>query len=183
MKIPLLYIFTAILVWSCNAPAADTKKGPAITGSHAGTVQAVAQPQNSSVQEGEAQAYTKAIAEYIKEVYTKGKQLPDTLFIGRNIDFPDITLPATIEQARIVLLTSEEAQQKLAYRKTLVYLNVMGWIEKDKAEFLIVRFNEFKPQHNCHIYFERSEGMLVLDSLGFNYPYGKPQKREGDFHH
>ena len=176
MKARLLYTFTFLLVCSCGAPVADAKKEPGTAEVHVDSVK-VAPPKTSSPQNDTAELYTKAIAEYIKAAYTKGTPLPDTLFIGRNIDFPAITLPAVIHTANILLLTSEEAQQKLSYRRSLVFLNVMGWIEKEQAEFLIVRFNEFKPQHNCSIFLVRNAGALVLDSLGFNYQYVKPQKR------
>lgn len=181
MRTTLLYTSFFLLFISCDTPGAHTA-GNATGKQPADTTATVAKEHEVSPQIDTAALYSKAIALYIKEAY-KGKPLPDTLFIGRHIEFPGITLPAVIEQGNIMLLTGEEAQKKLVYRKSLVFLNVMGWISKEDAEFLIVRFNEFRPQHNCHIYFKRQGGEQVLDSLGFEYPYGKQQKREGDFHH
>lgn len=123
-------------------------------------------------------AYVNAISEYIKDVYVNGVVRPDTLFIGKNVDMPNIKLPNSIEGITTVLITSEAAQNKLSYRKSLVYLNVVGWPERDKSEFIIVRFNEFKPQHNCTIHFKRNikTRQMELESLKFDYPNGQKTK-------
>lgn len=123
----------------------------------------------------QTKAYCQAISEYIKAVYVAGVSRPDTLFVGKNTDMPDIRLPNVIEGINTVLLTSEIAKRKLTYRKSLVYLNVVGWIEPRKSEFLIVRFNEFKPQHNCTIHFKRNAQTkeMELEKLTFQYPYDK----------
>lgn len=121
-------------------------------------------------------AYTTAISEYIKAVYKIGVPRPDTLFIGKNADMPDIILPTSIQGINTVLTTSEDAGKKLSYRSSLVYLNVVGWLDKNRAEFIIVKFHEFKPQHNCTIHFRYdSKGEMQLTSLSFQYPYGKKQ--------
>lgn len=122
-----------------------------------------------------AKAYCQAISEYIKAVYKKDVPRPDTLFIGKNVDMPDITMPNTIQGINTVLITSEAAEQKLSYRKSLVYLNVVGWLDSDKHEFIVVRFHEFKPQHNCSIHFKRNSRSkeMELASLTFQYPYTK----------
>ena len=120
-------------------------------------------------------AYCQAISEYLKVVYEKGSPTPDTLFIGKNVDMPDIVLPVVINGINTVLLTSEEAEKKLTYRKSLVYLNVVGWIEREKSEFIIVTFYEFKPQHNCSIHYKYNSKSkeMELVSLNFQYPYGQ----------
>ncbi len=123
-------------------------------------------------------AYVNAISEYIKAVYVNGVARPDTLFIGKNVDMPNIKLPNSIEGITTVLITSEAAQNKLSYRKSLEYLNVVGWPERDKSEFIIVRFNEFKPQHNCTIHFKRNAKtrQMELEGLTFQYIYGQKIK-------
>lgn len=120
-------------------------------------------------------AYSRAISEYLKAVYKKDVPTPDTLFIGKNVDMPDIKLPQTIQGITTVLMTSEEAEKKLSYRKSLVYLNVVGWLDSDKQEFIVVKFHEFKPQHNCSIHFKRNPRSkeMELESLTFQYPYSK----------
>lgn len=166
-----------MLLCSCGSPSETMKESKPAD-----------KPGNISVQTTPMKAetteiYVQAIGDYIKEVYKNGKPLPDTLFIGRHPDFPDITLPPTIQSANIALVTGEEGQAKLAYRKKLVYLNVMGWIDKEMAQLLIVTFNEFKPQHNLSLFYKLGAGAPVLDSTAFDYPYGKTQKHEGDFRH
>lgn len=125
-------------------------------------------------------AYNQAISEYIKAVYKKDVPRPDTLFIGKNVDMPDIALPNTIQGIITVLMTSEEAKQKLSYRKSLVYLNVVGWLDGDNQEFMIVRFHEFKPQHNCSIHFKHNSRSkeMELESLTFQYPYTKKKMQK-----
>ncbi len=108
---------------------------------------------HSSTTVEETKAYSQAIAEYIKAVNKKDKLFFDTLFIGKHEDFPDINLPASLENTKIISLTSEEANKKLTYRN-LVYLNVIGNISKDHSNFIIVTFNVSKqksyiPKHNC----------------------------------
>lgn len=117
--------------------------------------------------------YTVAISEYIKAAYRGGITLTDTLFIGKNPDMPDVNLPAVIANVPVILVTSETAKQTLGYRDSLTYLNIIGWPGKEQSEFLIVRFESFKPQHNCTILLKPSADTFLLDSLYFDYPYGK----------
>lgn len=177
LLLPCVYM---LLLCSCGA---DSDKSASGTGQHADTALATGTQQKAPTKDEITEAYVKAIGDYIKVVYKDGKPLPDTLFIGKHPDFPDIALPPTIEGANIALVTVEEGQQKLNYRKTLVYLNVMGWIEKEEAELLIVTFNEFRPQHNFSVFYKRAAVVLVLDSQAFNNPYTKAQKREGKLQH
>ncbi len=116
--------------------------------------------------------YTRAISEYITAKYKTGVSRPDTLFIGKNVDMPDIELPREIGGIITYLISSEDGQKKLKYRTSLVYLNVVGWIEKHTSEFIIVSFPEFKPQHICTLHFKNGpmRGALVLDSMKFEYP-------------
>ncbi len=127
---------------------------------------------SSAIKKAE-QLYTRAISEYIDAMYKPGVTRPDTLFIGRNVDMPRIQLPRTINGLNILMLTSEEGERKLSYRKTLIYLNVVGWIDPQKSEFIIVAFNAFKPQHNCNMHFSHTPvgDNIKLDSLSFQYPY------------
>lgn len=123
-------------------------------------------------------AYCRAISEYIKAVYKSGIARPDTLFIGKNVDMPGtIKLPGAIEGITTVLITSEAAEKKLNYRKSLVYLNVVGWLDKDSSEFIVVTFFEFKPQHNCSMHFKNNPKSkeMELERLKFEYIYGQKQ--------
>lgn len=90
--------------------------------------------------------YTQAIAEFIKATYQKDNTTFDTLYFGKHIygqpdDFPDIELPQIIENTQIRLISPELGQKKQAVQKKLVYVNMMGWVDKEKAEFVLVVFS------------------------------------------
>lgn len=118
--------------------------------------------------------YCQAVAEYIKAVYNRDNPVPDTLYLGKNPEYPDIQLPASISNVPVKLMTADAAETYLKNRKGWVFLNVIGWPEQENPEFLIVTFFEgWKPQHNCHLYFSHipTGNDLLLDSLKFEYPY------------
>jgi hypothetical protein len=119
--------------------------------------------------------YTQAIAEFIKAAYKKDKTTFDTLYFGKHIygqadDFPDIELPETIEQTEIRLVTPELGQKKQAERKSLVYVNMMGWVDKEEAEFVLVVFSN-GGQHQCdyfiHFNYNTSSNKFELEKIEF----------------
>ena len=120
-------------------------------------------------------AYSRAIAEYIQAVYKRDKTSFDTLFFGKHDDFPDIQLPAVIQNTNIKLLTTGEADKKRKYHKSLVFINMIGWIKKNKSEFMLVTFYPgYVHQFDCIINFnynsQRHE--YELENLEFkNYAY------------
>jgi hypothetical protein len=129
--------------------------------------------------------YTQAIAEFIKAAYKKDKTTFDTLYFGKHIygqpdDFPDIELPPTIEKAHIRLVSPEVGQKKQAAIKSLVYVNMMGWIDNEKAEFLLVVFtNGGEHQYDYFINFNHdiSSDKFDLDKIEFeNYLHSNGQK-------
>lgn len=122
--------------------------------------------------------YTQAIAEFIKAVYQKDKTIFDTLYFGKHVygqpdDFPDIELPQTIEKTQISLVSPEEGQLKQSKRKSLVYVNMMGWVDNEKAEFVFVVFkNGGEHQYDFFINFNAnaSTNKFELDKIEFeNY--------------
>ena len=129
--------------------------------------------------------YTQAIAEFIKAAYRKDKSTFDTLYFGKHIygqpdDFPDIELPATIENTQIRLVTPAVGQKKQAESKSLVYVNMMGWVDKEKAEFILVVFtNGGEHQYDYFINFitKTSTNKFELDKIEFeNYLHLNGQK-------
>jgi len=129
--------------------------------------------------------YTQAIAEFIKVAYKKNKTTFDTLYFGKRSfgqadDFPDITLPTTIENTHIRLVAPELGQIKQTQQKSLVYVNMMGWVDKVKADFIFVVFtNGGEHQYDYFINFinEASTGKFELDKIEFeNYLNLKGQK-------
>jgi len=120
--------------------------------------------------------YSQAISEYVKEIFKKDKLRYDTLFFGKNPEFPDIKLPAEIQNTKIVVLTQESADRKLKYKKSLVYINMIGWVNQKDAKFMLVTFfvdSGYRPQHNCEIDFNYNaeEKAYKLDRLEFKYLY------------
>lgn len=117
--------------------------------------------------------YSMAIAEYIKAMSSKNETPADTLFINKRSDFPEISFPASIEKVNIRLISEDDVASYLKRQKPDVLLNVIGWLENNRSEFIIVTFHEgAKPQHNCHLYFVHTDkNEMKLDSLSFEYPY------------
>ncbi|MBX2904734.1 MAG: hypothetical protein KF744_01765 [Taibaiella sp.] len=113
--------------------------------------------------------YTSAIEHYVAHALIS---LPDTVFINRHPDFPGINLPPVIAKTNIKLVDGDRTTTYFAGRDNVLLLNVMAWPEAEKAEFLIVTFRDLKPQHNAHLYLERTDSGYVLDSFGMEYPYG-----------
>jgi hypothetical protein len=170
-----LVVIPAFLVYSCgtsNANSSEAAEKKIITDSASLSLKT-----DTVISKAElTAAYVSAITEYVKAAYKNDKSVFDTLFINKRPDFPQMSLPAVIEKAAIVLIQHEECLKRLKYRESLVLLNVIGWVEKEKSEFIIVTFRECgKPQHNCHLYFSNPGGMNRpgLDSLRFEYQYGK----------
>ena len=139
-----------------------------------------------TVQKGElTKIYTQAIAEFIKAAYKKDKTTFDTLYFGKHIygqpdDFPDIELPQTIEKTQIRLVIPEVGQKKQAERKSLVYVNMMGWVDKEKAEFILVVFTnggEHQYDYFINFSFNTSTNKFELDKIEFeNYLHSNGQK-------
>lgn len=129
--------------------------------------------------------YTQAIVEFIKVAYKKDRTTFDTLYFGKRSfgqadDFPDITLPLTIENTQIRLVTPELGQIKQNQQKSLVYVNMIGWVDKEKAEFVLVVFtNSGEHQYDYFINFinKASTNKFELDRIEFeNYLLLKGQK-------
>lgn len=178
MKAILLLILTLLLHGACDAPPSETKRESARLETPGDSILFnLADPDSSMFPKAVVtEAYCRAIAEYAKAVYSDGKSGPDTLFIGTKgvgFQFPHIDLPATINETKVRLLNSEESKRLHIDRQSYVFLNMVGWMEGDKAEFIIVTFfSGGKPQQNCHLYFVRTgKSEFGLDSLRFEYPY------------
>ncbi len=119
--------------------------------------------------------YTQAIAEFIKAAYKKDKTTYDTLYFGKHVygqpdDFPDIELPQTIERTQIRLIAPEVGQKIQTEQKSLVYVNMIGWVDNDNAEFILVVFtNGEEHQYDYFINFiaKTSTNTFELDKIEF----------------
>lgn len=111
----------------------------------------------SQITEDLTKIYTQAIADFITAANTKNLLKNDTLFFGKRNnkqldDFPAIELPDLIENKHIILTSSEDYTLKQNNCKTCIYINLIGWVEFNKAEFLFYVFsNGFEHQFNYSI--------------------------------
>lgn len=93
-----------------------------------------------------AKIYTQAIGDFIDAANAKNSMVFDTLFIakrknGQPDDFPDIVLPERIKNTTIKLITPEQADNSQKERKTRMYINLVGWVKKEDAEFIFIVFS------------------------------------------
>lgn len=103
--------------------------------------------------------YIKAISQFIEAIKQKDDITFDTLFIGdRKLgspdDFPNITLPQKIKNVSIVMLSIPEAHgpKMKFFKKNSPILNLMGWVDKQKAEFAFITFYpNFDHKYECYI--------------------------------
>ncbi len=102
--------------------------------------------------------YVRAIQDYIDAIDQKNKTVFDTLFFikrntGQPDDFPNIQMPLSIKQTKLLLLTQQQADNhKQLYCKSSPCINLLGWVEKNKAEFIFVTFYpEYDHQYDCYI--------------------------------
>lgn len=133
--------------------------------------------------------YIQAISEFIKAAYQNDRTSFDTLYFGKHVygqpdDFPDILLPETIENTQIRLISPELGQQKQATQKSMIYVNLMAWIEDRKeAKFLFVVFsNGAAHQYDYSVDFTYNNSLqkFLLTNIYFeNYVQSnrKPPKR------
>lgn len=123
-----------------------------------------------------SKTYTQAITDYIKAVKSKHNISYDTLWFGKNADeqniFPDIVLPESIEGTHIRVISAELGAKKQKEIKSRVYINLIAWVEKEKAEFIFVNFtNGFEHQYDCTINYKRAAktNTFSQESLRFAY--------------
>lgn len=113
--------------------------------------------------------YTRAIADFIKSANKKNKTNFDTLFFGKRKngqadDFPDIELAKTIENTHIRLITPEEGAKKQNEIKSRIYINLMGWVKTENAEFIFVVFSKgFAHQYDYHLNYTYNKKAKVFE--------------------
>ena len=122
--------------------------------------------------------YSQAIDDFIKAANKKNETRFDTIYIakrkiGQPDDFPDIELPEKIENTHIKLLTPEAGEKSQKERKSRIYINMMGWVDQEKAEFLFYVFsNGFDHQYNYTINYKYNVKRkdFELEKLQVNEP-------------
>ena len=185
-QIPVLVLTICMGMSSCQSqtgmqPKADIIKSGAVTQqANAATADSLTRQKDELTK-----IYTQAIAAFIKAAYHKDKTTYDTLYFGKHVygqpdDFPDIELPQIIEQTQIRLIAPEAGLIKQKAQKDLVYVNMVGWAEKEQAEFIFVVFsNGAAHQYDYFINFDyhTSANKFELAKIEFeNQPQLKGQK-------
>lgn len=126
--------------------------------------------------------YSQAIADYIRFVDKEHNLTFDTLFFGKREfgqadDFPDIELPAIIENTNIILISPDQGKKIQNERRSSFYINLIGWVDSDHAEFIFVTFsNGFAHQFDCFInynYNTEKQAFEVANSRFENFRYAK----------
>lgn len=124
--------------------------------------------------------YSQAIGDYIRFVKMEHNLTFDTLFFGKREfgqadDFPDIELPNRIENTNIKLISPELGKKIQLERKSSFYINLIGWVNSDNAEFIFVTFsNGFVHQFDCFINYNynTTKQAFEVDSSRFeNFQY------------
>lgn len=172
----IVYVFMTLVACLGNSSDPVKKKRTA------DTISAKPQPQaeaSDSLNEQKLKLtpmYCRAISDFIRYAFQR-KQLPvDTLFFGKHVygqedDFPDIQLPEKIEGVPIRLISPEIGLRKQKDRLSMIYINMMGWVDTAKAEFIFVVFsNGGAHQYDYFIdYAQRNNQMeLALDTIQFD---------------
>jgi len=119
--------------------------------------------------------YSQAIGDYIKFVNKEYNLTFDTLFFGKRQfgqadDFPDIELPAIIENTNIKLISPEQGKKIQTERKLSFYINLIGWVDSDNAEFIFITFsNGFAHQFDCFINYNYNTKKQVFEVANSNF--------------
>lgn len=146
------FIFTACSDHG-NGSSGANEKAPGVFGSAStGTAE------SDSLITGKAELaeiYSRAMEAYMAAVKTFNHTDFDTLFFGKQFDFPDMVLPETISGTRIRVLNQEEIDQyKTMYGERSPYINLIRFFEENKADFIFVTFYpEFNHQYDFYISF------------------------------
>lgn len=165
MRDTIHIIFCVLIILSVSCIGRVTSKhklGETINDSSANrNINKITEQTNNAVEgnDGLTSIYSQAISDYITAVSRQHLIAFDTLFFGKRKngqpdDFPDIILPATINNYPIRLIDPAVGKKQQEEKKSNVYINLVGWVEKDKAEFMFVTFsNGFEHQFDFHIYY------------------------------
>ncbi len=118
-----------------------------------------------------AAAYRTAIADQIKVLRKRDGSFPDTLYIGRHEEFPDIELPRFIEHTSVRILEPSDAEA-LKNGEHFAYLNIFAWHTPGQVEFFVINFGQGmrhwpNGRDDRHLRYTIGGGQeeLVLDSL------------------
>lgn len=123
--------------------------------------------------------YILAIQDFINVMYQNKHTTFDTIFInkrklGNPDDFPDVQLPQKINGVTIILLPQDTAytlKKIKSFHKKKPLINLIGWVENDKAEFIFVAFFPmFHHQYDCNLQyiFNKTQKNYHLENFSIN---------------
>jgi len=171
-----------LLVVMASCSAAQTEADRRETGKSPGT-----QAKNTAL----TNMYIRAIRDYMDGVYQKDSTLFDTLYLadrktGGPDDFPDVTLPREIGKTKIVMIpaTSASKAPEIQFGETTPLINLMGWIDETKAEFIFVTFFPgYHHQFDCDIIYSflPIEKDYQLENLTMEVPVAGENGKSGHF--
>lgn len=113
--------------------------------------------------------YAQAITDFIKEANAKNKVNFDTLFfINRKNnepdDFPDIELPKTLANTQIRIYDPVPVEVTYSGPRSRININLIGWVNKEKAEFMFVVFtNGYAHQYDYKILYRYNTKLKVFE--------------------
>ena len=119
--------------------------------------------------------YSRALGDFIKAANKKTDKAFDTLYVGKRKegepdDFPDIELPRVIETTQIRLITPKEGEKTQNAVKTRIYINMIGWVDKEKAEFMFFVFsNGFAHQYNYSLKYKNNVKLKGYELIKSEY--------------
>ena len=123
-----------------------------------------------------ALVYRTAIGDYIGAMTKRDGSFPDTLYINRHEDFPDIELPTMFQDTHVRMLAPSEAET-VKSAEHFVCLNVLGWFSDSTVQFHLINFRQdwrHRPdgRDDCHLYYSigSQKNEFVVDSLRFSAP-------------
>lgn len=171
--INIIICSTTIALAACTGHAISKQSAKEITAdslSNKGFNKDIAQTDSATASNNDlTKIYSRAISDYIAEVSKQDLMVPDTLYFGKrnngqSDDFPDIALPETINNIKIRLIEPELGKKIQEEKKSRVYINLIGWVDKDSAEFIFVTFsNGFEHKFDCHIYYQYVSDRAAFD--------------------
>lgn len=159
MRALLLGPLTLLLLWACAPAQPDAVPTTQFT--------SAAEPLDTAL------VYRSAIGEYIAAMAKRDGSFPDTLYLNRHENFPDIELPTIIEDTHVRVLSAAEGE-RLKGGEHFVCLNVLSWFSDSSVEFHLINFQQdwrHRPdgRDDCRLYFAigSEENAFTLDSLRF----------------
>jgi len=164
-------LLIALVCASCNnVPASRNSESPP------------AAMNKQPVEVDAAKLYSQAIGDYIKLVRQEYGLTFDTLYFGKHVygqadDFPDITLPAQIENTAIKLISPEHGTEVMSKRPSSFYINLFSGGVANNAQFTFVTFsNGFAHQFDCFInyVFNNSKMEFEIENKRFEVYMYKP---------